>query len=234
MSQDLTAPADWWTSAGGVGYPPEPWYLGGSLRVSAFRVPAGQLPAEVTASVPADHEPVRIGGKVTVGAAFAHYTPGGVLQYEELLVALAVRRGARIRTSIPLIWVTSERSQHGGRELWGIPKHRADFDRTTSGPNTETAMRWQGHRVASLSARDGAALLPGRRQLPLPTAQALDGQQFLAHNIAVGRVRRMRARWEFASSGPLGFLAGRTPLFSAAVTDAGILFGVDAQRFESR
>lgn len=234
MSPNATGHEGWWTSAAGVAYPPEPWHLGGSLRYSAFRVPTGQLPAEMTASVPADHEPLLLGGKATVGAAFAHYTPGGVLQYEELLVALVVRRGAQVRLSIPLIWVTSKRSQHGGRELWGIPKHLGDFDRTTSGANTDTAMRWRGHRVAELSARDGARLLPGRRQLPLPTAQTLDGRQFLSHNVVVGRVRRLHARWQIASSGPLGFLTGRTPLFNAAITDAGILFGVDVQRSEPR
>lgn len=95
-------------------------------------------------------------------------------------------------------------------------------------------MRWRGHRVAELSARDGARLLPGRRQLPLPTAQTLDGRQFLAHNVVVGRARRLHARWQIAGSGPLGFLTGRTPLFSAAITDAGILFGVDVQRSEPR
>lgn len=224
------APEGWLTSASGVAYPPEPWYLGGFLRVSAFRVPAGQLPAEMTASVPEDHVPIRLGGSVTVGTAFVHYTAGGVLQYEELLVALAVHRGAQLRTSIPLIWVTSESSQHGGRELWGIPKHLGDFDRSASGPDTETSMRWRGHRVASLSARDGRRLLPGHRQVPLPTAQTLDGRRCTAHNIAVGRVRRLQARWAFASDGPLGFLAGRTPLFSAAITDAAILFGLEVAR----
>lgn len=225
-----TAPEGWLTSTEGVPYPPEPWFLGGSLRVSAFRVPAGQLPAEMTASVPADHSPIRLGGGVTVGAAFVHYTAGGVLQYEELLVALAVHRGAQVRTSIPLIWVSSERSQRGGRELWAIPKHLGEFDRATSGPDTDTSMRWEGHRVASLSAGDGRSVLPGRRQLPLPTAQTLDGRRCTARNLAVGRVRRLHARWTFAPDGPLGFLAGRSPFGSAAITDAGILFGLEADR----
>ena len=67
--------------------------------------------------------------------AFAHYVAGGVLQYEELLLAVAVHRGAQVRCSIPRIWVTSESAQHGGRELWGIPKHLGDFSRSADGPD---------------------------------------------------------------------------------------------------
>lgn len=226
----IEVPEGWLHSAEGVAYPPEPWYLGGSLRVSTFLVSPDQLPPEMTASVPADHSVIRVGGKVPVGVAFVHYTPGGVLQYEELLVAVPVRQGPRVRCSIPQIWVTSDNSMHGGRELWGIPKHLGDFSRSTSGKSTETSMRREGHTVAGLSARDGGPLLPGRRRLPLPTAQHLDGRRFVAHNIMLGTVRRLSAAWDFASSGPLGFLAGRTPTVSAAITDAAILFGLKVER----
>lgn len=226
----IEIPEGWLRSESGVAYPPEPWYLGGSLRTSVFRVPVGELPHEVTATVPADHSAIRVGGRATVGVAFAHYVAGGVLQYEELLLAVAVHRGAQVRCSIPRIWVTSESAQHGGRELWGIPKHLGDFSRSADGPATETSMRWEGSAVASLTARDGARLLPGRRQLPLPTAQQLDGRAFAAHNVAVGRVRKLRAAWQFAAGGPLGFLAGREPSFSAAITDAAILFGLGVER----
>ncbi|MBA8815369.1 acetoacetate decarboxylase [Microbacterium halimionae] len=103
-------------------YPPEPWHLGGSLLVSVFRVPAAELPA---IEIPGGRRPLRLGGEVLVGTAFANYVPGGVLQYNELLVSVPSVFPPRV--TVPQIWVDSEASRAGGRELWGIPKQLETF-----------------------------------------------------------------------------------------------------------
>lgn len=139
--------------------------------------------------------------RALVGVAFARYE--GDLAYRELLVAEARTPPA---VTVTQIWVDSEASRAGGRELWGIPKEMATFG---SAPG-----------IAALRATAG-------RGLPVPPFPLVTVQpDHLALNFARGRLRPMRAKWEFAADGPLGWLRGRTPVASAALTDARITFGV--------
>jgi len=202
-------------------YPPEPWYLGGSLLVSAFLVSPRELPKF---PIPDGRRPLRLGGKVVVGTAFVKYVPGGVLEYNELLVALPSFPGPRV--TIPQIWVDSPASRAGGRELWGIPKELHEFERSDSAAGAEVSMG----SVASVRAMYGRRLLPGMRQLGLDTLQELDGRRILSRNRVIGRMHALRATWTFDPDGPLGYLAGRKPFFSAAIRDASIIFGMDVER----
>ncbi|QTI67195.1 acetoacetate decarboxylase family protein [Gordonia polyisoprenivorans] len=216
----------WHVGADGVSYPPEPWYLGGDALMSAFVVPRADLPAEAFGVIPSGARLLTVAGKVLVVAAVLHYTEGGVLQYEELLTTypvVSVRHGVRV--SIPDIWVTSPNSRTGGRELWGIPKHLGELTRERSGRRITTAMTADGRYVASLEAQLGPRLLPGSHQIPLPTAQVLEGRTSWSTNRIVARLRTARTRWTFAPDGPLGYLAGRRSLVSVATTDAAVLFG---------
>ena len=200
-------------------YPPEPWYLGGSLLASAFLVDDGVF----RDALPAGRHALRFGSKVVVGVASASYVPGGVLAYEELLVALPTWGRGGLRITIPQIWVDSAQSREGGRALWGIPKELAVFERS----DTRAAMN--GAEMV-LESRTGRALLPGMRQLALPILQSVEGGSILSHNRVIGRIRSLRARWSFAADGPLGYLAGHTPFVSFAVRDASIVFGMDVER----
>ena len=200
-------------------YPPEPWYLGGSLLASAFLVDDGVF----RDALPAGRHALRFGSKVVVGVASASYVPGGVLAYEELLVALPTWGRGGLRITIPQIWVDSAQSREGGRALWGIPKELAVFERS------ETRAAMNGADMV-LDSRTGRALLPGMRQLALPILQSVEGGSILSHNRVIGRIRSLRARWSFAADGPLGYLAGHTPFVSFAVRDASIVFGMDVER----
>ena len=206
-------------------YPPEPWYLGGALLVSAFLVPVRDLPA-----LPAGGRPLAIGGRAVVGAAFVNYVPGGALHYDELLVAVPTVGRGGLRVTIPQIWVDSPASQAGGRALWGIPKQLASFTRVDDGRRVRTAMADARGAVASLRAHYGLPLLPGMRQLALPILQHESGRRILSHNRVVGRIGGLRATWAFDPDGPLAWLAGRRPLFNVAIRDASIIFGMDVQR----
>jgi len=206
-----------------VRYPPEPWFLGGSLLVSVFLVPVADLPPGF-ANLPM----IRIGRRAVVGAAFAQYVPGGVLAYDELLVATPVAVRGRPRLTIPQIWVDSPASLAGGRALWGIPKHLATFESTRTADAASVTAHTAGP-VAALSARLGRAI-PGSHQLPIPIEQRSAGRRIVSHNKAVGRVTAMRARWTFAPEGALGYLHGRRPLVSFAIRDAAIVFGLRVER----
>ena len=209
-------------------YPPEPWYLGGSLNVSVFLVPAASLPAGF--ELPNGRRALRLGSKVVVGVASVRYLPGGVLDYDELLVAVPSLGRGGLRVTIPQIWVDSPTSVRGGRELWGIPKHLAVFRQRDRRGVTSMTMSVDGAAVAALRARRGLPLLPGMRQLALPILQNLDGRVTLSHNRVVGRIAGLRAAWHFAANGPLGYLSGRRPVLNIAVHNAAIIFGMDVTR----
>ncbi len=214
-----------------MSYPPEPWDLRGQLHLTVWWLPIADLPA-----LPPGLAPVRLGGHALVSAAWVDYEPGGVLSYRELLVAVLVWHGTRLRVSITDIWVDRVPSLRGGRELWGIPKELARFD-------------FAGTRYAA-STPDGAAIargtvtprtgLPGRWPARYTVVQDVRAQsvgvqdrgvQDPADELAVTPVRSSaalqvtRAEWEFAPDGPLAWLAGARPLLSASLRDFRLRFG---------
>lgn len=174
-----TAPLGWMSSAGGVSYPPAPWHLRGRAYVSAWRVPAGELPATC---LPPDARPVAVFGRAVVGTAWAAYKPGGVLAYNEVLVAMRVRVGGRPFTTITHIWVDHPASIAGGRELWGIPKQQAIFQvhdgRGAGGGFAASAATRTGNGSPRSASRAGRRCLaagvsaPGRRNCRRTRAEA--------------------------------------------------------------
>ena len=188
-------------------YPPEPWHLQGSLVLSVFRVPRKLVPTE---HLPAGARVITLAGNAFVAVAFVSYEPGSVLTYEELLVATAVRDQHKTAVCVPQIWVDSEASRQGGRELWAIPKQLARFG--------------EGSSIAAVAMTAGVPL-PGRWTIAGPTAQRLDGRDVRARAVMSGRFRLTRAAWMFPANGPLGYLTGRTPLVSLATDDMRLTFG---------
>ncbi|MGM1060828.1 acetoacetate decarboxylase family protein [Saccharothrix sp. Mg75] len=188
-----------------VDYPPEPWLLHGRACVTTWLVPAPALP---DLPVP----PLVVGGRAVVGTAFVEYTPPG-MAYRELLAAVVVRRPG---VSITHIWVDSEASRAGGRELWGIPKEMAEFParsraRTADGP------------IASVTCS------PAGVGLRLPAAatawQFLDGAVARTPLRAAARVTPARAAWDIAPDGPLGWLAPHRAVASVVVSGLRLRFG---------
>jgi hypothetical protein len=247
-------PDGWIAAEDGVPYPPEPWRLGGAMLVSVFRLPRPQLPAELLDTAPAGFRPFVLAGSAILAAAFAEYAPNGVLAYSELLLALA-GRGANVCT-IPRIWVDSDSSRAGARELWGIPKEIGAFafrqERgagrlgarrhesrpapggtlagVASGARVCASMELAGAPVASLRAHVGRPLLPGLRRLPLRTVQRRDGGTVTCSNVLLARPARLHAEWRFEGAGPLAFLAAREPSLSVALTDMSVVFGAAVTR----
>ena len=91
-------------------------------------------------------------------------------------------------------------------------------------------MSWNGVPVASLDARVGRRLVPGTPRIPLTTAQHLDGRTVVSRNSIYPTVRSLSASWTFAPDGPLGYLDGRSPTLSVALSEASIVFGSHVRR----
>lgn len=189
-------------------YPPAPWQMHGQLWGSLFRVRPG------------DH-PDRAPG--VYGVALVDYEEPSPLTYGELLVARAVREPVRAVT-ITDIWVDSEASMLGGRELWAIPKGLAEFDLSTrtSGPvhhATWTVTREQrpvcSAWFADLSQAAPRLRFRGRTYAEEITA-ALTGS---------ARSLPCRGSWSFDAAGPLGWLHGKRSLASFRMRDFQMSFG---------
>ncbi len=201
-------------------FPAEPWRLQGDAGGSLWAVPraavAGRLPQEV--------RPLFWGRRVLLVTAWARYGgPDSVLAYRELLAAVPVRIGWRIRLSVAWIWVDEPVSALGGRVLWGMPK---EIGRFAVAPGDEGAgcLRVDGAFVASWRFAPGR-MLPGRWPTRFRTAQAWGGQIKLARVRVLGRLGHARADWRFARNGDLGFLQGRRPLVSFRLEHIDLVFG---------
>jgi len=205
-------------------YPPEPWTLVGRMDLSTFLVPTEDLP---TATWPDGWHPLALGGRTPVGAAWVDYAPGGVLNYHELLVAVAGRVGARVRPHIVAIWVDSPASRDGGRELWGIPKDLASFTGLAEGRPTMTpeGTEHSARPAASAVLRRGPRL-PGRPRVGFTLAQDRHGRCWESPVTSRNGLGLLRADWSFDADGPVGFLAGRRPVLSTTLHDFAMLFGM--------
>jgi hypothetical protein len=196
-------------------YPPEPWRLTGQACLSVWRLPVAELPA-----LPEGVEPVIVAGRALMFAAWVDYQPPGQLSYHELLAAVAVR-GRRITASITGIWVDSEVSLAGGRALWGIPKDLATFGFDHGRAFTAaTADDWIA--TAAFSRRAG---LPVATPAAFEIAQTLGGRPKRSPVTARFKPAAAAADWSVNPRGPLGFLAGRRPIVSAALSGFDLRFG---------
>jgi hypothetical protein len=199
-----------------VTYPTEPWDLRGQLHASAFLVPLSDVPVDL----PPGCSAVRIGRFGVVGTAWVSYEPGGVLSYHEVMATLLVRRGWRVMPTIVRIWVDSETSRDGGRELWGIPKDLATFDFA----GARFAAADDKGAIASGTVRPRLGL-PGRWPVAFSIVQWLDGAAKVSPVRSRAGVSLSSARWSVEPAGPLGFLAGRRPLLSFSMRDFRMSFG---------
>lgn len=201
-----------------MSYPQPPWRMQGQMWLTLFHSRGG---------------PQRPPGVYGVG--LVDYQEGSPLTYGELLVARQVTvpepdPTAGKHVTVTDIWVDSEPSRQGDRELWGVPKEIAAFawTRVGTGPMPDT--------TAVVTAADGTEiarasygsprLLPPRVSFSGSTWQTKDdGTPVAAELTGSARSFPVRGRWEFAADGPLAWLRGARRLGSVAMHDFRMVFG---------
>ena len=108
-----------------MNYPPPPWKLQGFAIQTLHLIPTKRA----IEFVPKEMEIVSVlPGFTLAGLYLSYYESGSVLEYNELIVVPAlVRYAGKVGASISHIYVDSEASVAGGREIWGLPKEMATF-----------------------------------------------------------------------------------------------------------
>jgi hypothetical protein len=169
---------------------PAPWDLRGSGCILLLRTPA---PAD-----PGGGDGTFAGGPGIV--MFVDYAESPVGPYREVLhIPGRYRFGGRRRWSIGRIYVSTWASVVNGRRNWGIPKDRADFERSAQANGGERyTVSTDGEPVASLDVTYHGPALPlpgwltpaGLRGL----TQDYAGRRFSLAPVASGRLRMARVR----------------------------------------
>ncbi|KRA37523.1 MULTISPECIES: acetoacetate decarboxylase family protein [unclassified Nocardioides] len=197
-------------------YPPAPWHMHGSLWLSVFRIAE-----DVDERHPAG----------TYGVALVSYEEPSPLTYHELLLARTTKAAdGKGAVTITDIWVDSAASQAGGRELWAIPKQLCDFDMESSFRGPLTSTDWtaldQRRPIADATFTDlsraaprvpftGRVVQPGIAEHPETANVVMKGS---------AKALPCRARWSFASDGPLGFLGQARQLGSLRMSSFRLSF----------
>lgn len=161
-----------------------------SAVIALFGCPAGDVQQLV------DYSGLRVlehrAGRALVGLIHVRYVEGDLGRYDELGVAVVVRRhddpaptgrlgevralfSRRAGLFIHRLPVDGEFTMAAGREIWGFPKVLADFDVRQHGTERRVVLRQDGRTAVDLTVRPGLPVpLPALR-LALRAYTCLDG-----------------------------------------------------------
>jgi hypothetical protein len=189
------------------------------MYIAVVRMPPGTMPASLC---PSWIDPRK---GLTLAAAFVDYRAGGQLVYREFLVSTT--NAALTSGTILRIWVDSEASLAGGRQLWGIPKELASFE-ITHGARPSCSISVGGQPVASYTFKPFLTL-PGRWRLPNTVRQELDGVARRTRSQFRTRLQLGSGKLDVPESSPVAFLRNGRVLAHSAMRDFTVSFGLRSE-----
>ncbi len=173
---------------------PAPWHLTGDAYILAIKPSAGFVRSDCF--VHAFLADRYCGGFGVV--MFVNYRSSDVGPYQELLIMPGRFNIAGKRVySVTKIYVSTWESVVNGRENWGIPKEKAEFDIENAGAGVERIRARQGdHGFADFVFKSYSMQVPFSSRL-IPAAwrtlgQVDDNRVYLTRMEAKGRVRPAR------------------------------------------
>jgi acetoacetate decarboxylase len=106
-------------------YPPAPWTIKGYAIQTLHLVDIDQ----VSSLIPPELNLFSVWPGKTIAIVYlSYYSSESVMEYSELIVALAVTAdNGKLGGWVSHIYVDNENSVAGGREIWGLPKELAEF-----------------------------------------------------------------------------------------------------------
>jgi hypothetical protein len=182
-------------------------------------VPADRLPA-----LPAGFRPLMIAGRTLVIAGWIRYEGGSVLRYSELFAAPIGLVDRRPAATVTHMWVDSEASLAGGRELWGYPKQLARFQLEITPDGRAQATDDRG-AIAS-GHFNTSWRVPLRLRTRGGTQQPLGGRLRGVRALFRGTPVLGAGSFTPAPDGPLGHLSSARRLLSFGLSDFHFTFGL--------
>lgn len=181
-------------------YPPAPWTLCGDALQTLQIVDR----ARARSLVPSELKAIPIlPGKALAGIFLASYGPGSVLEYHELIVAVAAHGSGRWGFWIIHIYVDDANSMAGGRDIWGLPKELAQFTWKKGAPNRVVVR--QGERLLC-SLEYGRQRWLWRQRVPFPCFSVLEGKQFFFQGAMDARLGLASGRLHVPDESPFAAL----------------------------
>jgi acetoacetate decarboxylase len=190
------------------GHPPAPWRLAGPAAIVPALVPLERARSHV----PSDMHVIRVLPGHTLGGFVAvTYEHGSTLMYNEIVVC-----GALVRTTrgpaglwVSALWVDSEASVSGGRQIWKLPKDLGSFDVARDGRGQRFAASVDGRTIARIQATRLTPALPQPGFLPMVSGSS--GSHWFTVGRGLMRAGVARARVEIPGDSPIASL-GLKPL----------------------
>jgi acetoacetate decarboxylase len=157
-----------------MAYPQAPWTLCGYGIQTLHLVDIDRVQAIIPSSLKIISV---LPGKTVGGIYIASYGDGSTLVYNELIVVSAiVHLGIKIGGWISHIYVDHSDSIAGGRNIWGLPKEKADFSWKSQNP-LSVSVQQDGRSLCTLSSD---WQLPGWQQsVSIPIISKMDSQLLL-------------------------------------------------------
>ena len=173
--------------------PPAPWDCTCQAIVWVAR-------ASAAAGDAVDPEVRGAGRPLVVIGAMVRYLDTPVGSYDEVLGAVGVLSGRRLRGSVPFMAVDSVTSLVGGRQNWSLPKSLATFTGAPTAGSTMTATG-SGWQVSATPQSRGPALpVRAKRRLAQRWPEGVVRESIMS---ARGSMRPALVRVEVESTGPL-------------------------------
>jgi hypothetical protein len=196
-----------------MSYPSAPWELKGYALQTLHLIDIDRA----RPLVPPDLEIVSVWPGKTVGGIYlSAYGSGSVLEYNEAIVVPAlVSYGGQWGAWISHIYVDHEDSVAGGREIWGLPKERAEFIWET-GASMAVKVSQSDRLFCSLTYTQPAFTLP----LPLsgPVLSILDSDFLLFKGNFKSRMGLINGNLEIPQNSPFASLNLEQPLLTVTAT----------------
>lgn len=194
-----------------MSYPIAPWDLRGHGVQTLHLVSA----ASVRPLVPKELEIVSVlPGKTLAVVAFAHYGPGSVLEYDELIVAPAVvKRAGKVGVWVSHIYVDHPDSVAGGREIWGVPKQLANFHWRDEGKTRTVTAAMDGVTLCTMTT--GRRLWLLRKRIDFPSYSRLGGDLLRFVGETRSKVGLTRGRNDVPAESPFAAIPLSKPIVAA-------------------
>ncbi|MGF1490162.1 MAG: acetoacetate decarboxylase family protein [Prochloraceae cyanobacterium] len=205
-----------------MNYPTPPWNLQGFAIQTLHLIPIKRA----IEFVPQEMEIVAVLPGFTLGGIYlSSYESGSLLEYNELIVTPGlVRYAGKTGARISHIYVDSETSVAGGREIWGLPKEMAAF----TWENNNLTVRQKDRLLCKFNYKPGAIGFQSwwRPKFSGSVISGLESQKLFFTSQFEAKIKTIRGNLEIPADSPFSDLNFGKPLLIIKLDRLNLLAGI--------